>query len=49
MNNCKGGSSIGVLLVIIVLLIVVIFQLNGIAKKVDYIDCDVRNVLGKVK
>ncbi|MDD5009887.1 MAG: hypothetical protein PHC68_15990 [Syntrophorhabdaceae bacterium] len=49
MNNCKGGSNIGVLLVIIVLLIVVIFQLHGIAKKVDYIDWDVRNILGKAK
>ncbi len=50
MNNCKkGGSNIGVLFVIIILLVVVIFQLSGIAKKADYIDWNVRNILGKIK
>ena len=34
--------------IVIVLLMVIIFQLGYIISKIDYIDWDIRNILGKL-
>lgn len=36
-------------LVVIILLIIIILQLGHISSVLDYIDWDIRNILGKIK